>query len=211
MNLRDRHPLVDHGVADGLEGFDEGAPSWLAATVRHCSRCGARLRYGPITGEHRHRAACEACGFIAYINPRPVVTTIPVLDDGRVMLLRRALEPGYGAWAQPGGFLEADETALQGAVRETREETGLIVEPVGIVGLYSRPQAAIVVVAFEARIVGGEPRPTPEALEIRPFDPTTIPWPEIAFDTSVWALSDWIRSTYPNLAIDLPERGFHVG
>ena len=162
-------------------------------------------------GEHRDRAACVACGFIAYINPRLVVTTIPVLDDGRVMLLRRAIEPGYGAWAQPGGFLEADETAIQGAVRETMEETGLEVEPLSIVGLYSRPQAAIVVVAFEARIVGGQARVTPEALEVRPFEPDAIPWAQVAFDTSVWALSDWIRAAHPDQATGLPERGFHNG
>lgn len=209
--LRDRAPLADHGSDDELHGFNEGAPGWLAATVRFCSRCGTALAYGPIDGEHRHRAACPACGFIAYINPRLVVTTIPVLDDGRVMLLRRAIEPGYGAWAQPGGFLEADETALQGAIRETREETGLEVEALSIVGLYSRPQAAIVVVAYEARIVGGEARITPEALEVRPFDPDAIPWPEIAFDTSVWALSDWVRAAHPHLAGGLPERGFHNG
>ena len=127
--LRDRLPLPDHGATDELQGFVDGAPGWLAATVKFCSRCGTRLDVGPVDGEHRDRAACVACGFIAYINPRLVVTTIPVLDDGRVMLLRRAIEPGYGAWAQPGGFLEADETAIQGAVRETQEETGLEVEP----------------------------------------------------------------------------------
>lgn len=209
--LADRLPLIDHGAADELQGFIEGAPGWLAATVRFCSRCGTRLDFGPVDGEHRDRAACIACGFIAYINPRLVVTTIPVLEDGRVMLLRRAIEPGYGAWAQPGGFLEADETAIQGAVRETREETGLEVEPLSIVGLYSRPQAAIVVVAFEARIVGGEARVTPEALEVRAFDPSAIPWPQIAFDTSVWALSDWVRAAHPDHAAGLPERGFHNG
>jgi len=211
MSLRDRLPLIDHGSVDPLHGFVDGAPGWLSATVKFCSRCGARLDVGPIVGEHRDRAACKACGFIAYINPRLVVTTIPVTDDGRVMLIRRAIEPGYGAWAQPGGFLEADETAIQGAIRETREETGLEVEPLSIVGLYSRPQAAIVVVAFEARIIGGEAHVTPEALEVRPFDPAAIPWPEIAFDTSIWALSDWLRIAHPTLEVDLPDRGFHNG
>jgi ADP-ribose pyrophosphatase YjhB (NUDIX family) len=204
-------PLTDHGGADALLGFVDGAPGWLAATVNFCSRCGTRLAYGIVDGEHRHRAACASCGFIAYINPRLVVTTIPVTDAGDVMLLRRGIEPGYGAWAQPGGFLEADETVIAGAIRETREETGLIVEPVGIVGLYSRPQAAIVVVAFEARIVGGAPSVTPEALEVRAFAPDAIPWPDVAFDTSVWALSDWVRAVDPSLADALPERGWHNG
>ena len=101
------------------------------------------------------------------MNPRLVVTTIPVTDAGEAVLLRRGIEPGKGAWAQPGGFLEVDETVAEAAVRETLEETGLLVEPGEIVGLYSRLEAAVVVVVFEARIVGGEARITPEALEVR--------------------------------------------
>ena len=67
----------------------------------------------------------------------------------------RGIEPAYGSWAQPGGFLEVDETVNQAAIRETFEETGLVVEPGEIVGLYSRLEAAVVAVVFEARIVGG--------------------------------------------------------
>jgi ADP-ribose pyrophosphatase YjhB (NUDIX family) len=200
----DLRRLLDHGAHEELRGFIDGAPGWLAASLNFCSRCGTRLTYGPVPGDHRERAACPACGFIAYVNPRLVVTTIPITDDGDVVLLRRAIEPGYGAWAQPGGFLEADETAIQGAIRETREEVGLEVEPTRIVGLYSRPQASIVVVAFEAVIVGGSMTVTPEALEVRTYAPGAIPWAEVAFDTSVWALSDWLRSTHPGLARDLP-------
>jgi len=209
--IADRPPLPDPGSVDELVGFVDGAPGWLAATVRFCSRCGGPLDFELLDGEHRHRHACSRCGFIAYVNPRLVVTTIPITDDGRVVLLKRAIEPGYGAWAQPGGFLEADETAIQGAIRETREETGLEVEPLSIVGLYSRPQAAIVVVAFESRIVGGEAQVTPEALEVRSFAPDAIPWREIAFDTSVWAISDWLRVAHPDLADGLPPRGWHNG
>lgn len=198
--MSDPRRLHDHGAFDDPSAFHEGAPRWLSEMVRFCSRCGGALDFGPLSGEHRERHACAACGFIAYINPRLVVTTLPITDDGRIVLLRRAIEPGYGLWAQPGGFLEADETAIQGAIRETREETGLEVEPTGIVGLYSRPQGAIVVVAFTARIVGGEMRPTPEALDVRLFTPDAIPWPEVAFDTSIWALGDWVRSIDPAIA-----------
>jgi ADP-ribose pyrophosphatase YjhB (NUDIX family) len=192
-------PLDDPGARQRLEGFVGGAPGWLHATLNHCVRCGSPLVLAPVEGEHRDRHVCVACGHIAYVNPRLVVTTLPVTGAGEVVLLRRAIEPGYGAWAQPGGFLEADETAIQGAVRETLEETGLVVEPTRIVGLYSRPQAAIAVVAYEARIVGGEPRRTPEALEVAAFTPEAIPWPAIAFNTTVWALRDWVRSQRPDL------------
>lgn len=200
-----------HGLSD-IRSIDEaalppavggdagrGVPPWLAATLNHCSRCGAALRLGPLPGEDRDRLACPACGFIAYVNPRLVVTTLPVTDAGDVMLLRRGIEPGRGLWAQPGGFMEIDETVQEGAIRETLEETGLLVEPGDIVGLYTRPEAAIVVVAFVARIVGGAPQPTHEALEVRPFAPAAIPWPEIAFRTTEWALRDWVRRVRPDL------------
>jgi ADP-ribose pyrophosphatase YjhB (NUDIX family) len=118
------------------------------------------------------------------------------------MLLRRGIEPGRGRWAQPGGFMEIDETVHEGAIRETLEETGLLVEPREIVGLYTRPEAAIVVVAFVADIVGGTPTPTHEALEVRPFAPEAIPWPEIAFRTTEWALRDWVRRVRPDLVPD---------
>ena len=190
------------------EGEHAGIPDWLAATLNYCSRCGAPLRFGPIEGEERERLACEACGYIAYVNPRMVVTTLPVTDHGEVVLLRRGFEPGYGLWAQPGGFLEIDETVNEGAIRETLEEIGLVVEPGEIVGLYSRIEAAVVVLAFESRIVGGEPRTTPEALEVRAFRAEAIPWREIAFRTTTWALHDWIRMRHPELHPDearLPE------
>jgi ADP-ribose pyrophosphatase YjhB (NUDIX family) len=207
-----REPSMPHGLSDiraideaalslqsGGSGAGTGVPAWLAASLNYCSRCGGALRLGLMAHEDRERLACDACGFIAYVNPRLVVTTLPITDGGEVLLLRRGIEPGRGLWAQPGGFMEIDETVHDGAVRETLEETGLLVEPGHILGLYSRPEAAIVVVAFEARIVGGEPRQTPEALEIRPFMPAAIPWPKIAFRTTEWALRDWVRRVRPDL------------
>jgi ADP-ribose pyrophosphatase YjhB (NUDIX family) len=177
-----------------------GVPGWLSATLNFCSRCGSPLDYGPLPSEQRDRLGCTECGYIAYVNPRLVVSTLPITDAGDVVLLRRAIEPGYGAWAQPGGFLEIDETAEQGAIRETLEETGLHVAPTNIVGIYSRPQAAVVVVAWEARIVSGRPAPTTESLEVRTFEPASIPWPQLAFQTTAWALRDWVSHRRPELA-----------
>jgi len=149
--------------------------------------------------EDRERLACAACEYVAYVNPRLVVTTIPVTESGEIVLLRRGIEPGRGSWAQPGGFLEVDETVSEAAIRETFEETGLIVRPGEIVGLYSRLEAAVVVIAFEARVIGGEPRTSPEALEITSFRPEDIPWDGIAFRTSQWAIRDWLRLRRPDV------------
>lgn len=175
-------------------------PAWLAANLNYCSRCGSPLAFGPLPNEERDRLACATCGFVAYVNPRLVVSTLPVTDAGELVLLRRGIEPGYGKWAQPGGFLEIDETAHAGAIRETLEETGLLVEPADLVGIYSRPQAAVVVVAWEARVVGGEARQTLESLEVRAFAPDSIPWPRLAFQTSTWAIRDWVHLRHPHLS-----------
>ena len=176
-----------------------GVPGWLGSLVRHCSRCGGELDFGVVDGEHRERLACSQCGHIAYVNPRLVATTLPITDAGEIVLIRRGIEPAIGAWAQPGGFLEVDETVHEGAVRETVEETGLIVEPGTIVGLYSRLEAAVVVVVYEARITGGAVRQSPEATEIVAYPPESIPWAEIAFKTTYWALVDWLRLRRPDL------------
>jgi ADP-ribose pyrophosphatase YjhB (NUDIX family) len=176
-----------------------GVPAWLASTLNFCNRCGGALQFGPIEGEDRDRLACASCGLVAYVNPRLVVTTIPVNDAGEVVLLRRGIEPGKGWWAQPGGFLEVDETVTEAAIRETLEETGLIVQPGEIVGLYSRLEAAVVVIAFEAKVVSGEYRLNAEALEIQAFRPEAIPWHGIAFKTTHWALRDWVKRRRPDI------------
>src|SRR5512143_3924222 len=138
-----------------------GVPAWIAQNLNFCSSCGGALRLGSLPGEDRERLACAACGQIAYVNPRLVVTTLPITEAGDIVLIRRGIEPGLGSWAQPGGFLEVDETVNQAAIRETFEETGLLVEPGEIVGLYTRLEAIVVTIAFEARIVGGKAARTP--------------------------------------------------
>lgn len=206
--LRPGHPARPERLQRGADARSTdidsglGVPPWLAASLAHCSRCGGRLRFGSIAGEDRDRLYCEDCGHIAYVNPRLVVTTIPVTDAGEVILIRRGIEPGRGSWAQPGGFLEVDETVGEGAIRETWEETGLIVEPGELIGLYTRLEAAVVVVAYESRVTGGRATLTPEALEIATFAPEAIPWEGIAFTTSIWALHDWLVRRHPELAVD---------
>ncbi len=196
---------MDDGFDRGRDGRSSdlpsgaGVPGWIARSLNFCTSCGGPLQFGMVPGEDRERLACAVCGHIAYVNPRLVVTTLPITDAGEIVLIRRGIEPGLGSWAQPGGFLEVDETVNQAAIRETFEETGLLVEPGEIVGLYTRLEAIVVTIAFEARIVGGTAAPTPEATEVVAFAPDAIPWREIAFKTTVWALRDWIDLRHPEL------------
>lgn len=185
-----------------VRGFAQGAPDWMSPQLRHCSRCGGRLSYGPVPGEDRDRYHCSDCGCITYVNPRLVATTLPVTDEGKLVLIRRAIPPGVGTWAQPGGFLEADETIIQGAVRETFEETGLVVETTGIVGIYPQPRASVVIVVYTAAIVGGEMQATPEALDVRAYAIDDIPWDRFGFNTTLWAVRDWVRTVRPDLDVE---------
>ena len=191
-------PGPDGRSTDLVSG--RGVPDWMASNLNFCARCGAALRFGSVPGEDRQRLACVECGHVAYVNPRLVVTTLPITDDGEIVLIRRGIEPGLGSWAQPGGFLEVDETVHQAAIRETWEETGLLVEPGEIVGLYTRLEAAVVTIAFEARIVGGTAAPTLEATEVQAYAPDAIPWGSIAFKTTTWALRDWLDRRRPDLS-----------
>lgn len=204
-----------------MDGFDRGpdgrstdlasgrgVPTWIAQSLNFCSNCGSALNLGAVDGEDRDRLSCAACGHIAYVNPRLVVTTLPITDDGQLVLLRRGIEPGRGAWAQPGGFLEVDETVHEAAIRETLEETGLVVQPGEIIGLYTRLEAAVVTIAFEARVVGGSATPTREALEIATFAPEAIPWPQLAFRTTMWMLRDWLDRRRPDVTWPPIDRGF---
>ncbi len=211
--LTDEERLAVAALGRGRDGRSTdvasggGAPGWILHALNFCANCGTALVVGVPPTETRERIACPACGFIAYVNPRLVVTTIPVTDAGEAVLLRRGIEPGYGSWAQPGGFLEVDETVSEGAIRETLEETGLLVQPGDLLGIYSRLEAAVVTLVFEARIVGGEVCETPEALEIRAFAAHSIPWEDVAFKTSYFALRDWVEKRHPGVPLPSAFRG----
>jgi ADP-ribose pyrophosphatase YjhB (NUDIX family) len=172
-------------------------PLTLGEEPRFCPACGKPVEARRLEADHWPRLVCPE-GHVTWRNPRMVVGTLPVAD-GRVYLVRRAIEPALGLWGNPSGFLELGESAQEGARRETEEETELRVEVGRLIGVYSRPSAGIVTIAFEATVVGGRPEPAAETSEVRAFGPDEIPWDEIAFTTAESALRDWVAS--------LPGRG----
>ena len=88
---------------------------------RFCMHCGQRLTTAIPEGDRKRRLVCFDCGFVHYINPRPVAGVIPVREDGHLLLVRRAIEPRIGSWVFPGGFMDVGETAEEAGARETRE------------------------------------------------------------------------------------------
>jgi ADP-ribose pyrophosphatase YjhB (NUDIX family) len=167
------------------------------AGPRYCFMCGHALYEGLLSTEERARLYCPACGYVHYINPKVVCGTLPQ-QDGMVWLLRRGIEPRRGYWTYPAGFQEIDESAEEGALRETIEELGCPVFIQRLLGLYSRPHAPVNVV-YLAEIVPalGTPRLTLEAIEVRAFLPRDIPWSELAFQSTRDVLEDWVGLVKP--------------
>lgn len=180
-----------------LRDASDAMPLTLGEEPQFCPACGQPLTERLLEADHRPRLVCPD-GHVTWRNPRVVVGTLPV-EDGRVYLGRRAIEPQLGKWGNPSGFLELGEAAQEGARRETEEETELRVEVGRLIGVYSRPHAGIITIAYEAVVVGGRPEPAAETSEVRAFGPDEIPWDEIAFSTAESALRDWVAS--------LPGRG----
>jgi ADP-ribose pyrophosphatase YjhB (NUDIX family) len=161
---------------------------------RFCVLCGDRLGEALLPTEDRPRLVCRGCGHIHYVNPKIVCGTLPV-EDGRVWLLRRAIEPRLGFWTHPAGFQEWDETTEEAALRETREELGCDVDLVRLLGVYSRAGAPVVNVVYLAhpRTRGGVPCTTKEALEVCAFLPLEIPRDALAFPSTALAVRDWLE------------------
>ena len=157
-----------------------------------CSECGAKLRETLLPTEDRPRLVCEACGHITYINPKIVSGTLP-MQDGKVWLLRRGIEPRYGYWTYPAGYQEIDETTDEAAKRETWEELRLRVEVTKLFGVYSRAGNHVVNVVYMARLLdpGSTPTLTSEATEVGLFGPDEIPWEELAFRTIARTLRNY--------------------
>jgi ADP-ribose pyrophosphatase YjhB (NUDIX family) len=150
----------------------------------YCPRCGAAAQV------HFPRSlSCASCGYRQFFNPKPVAAVIPVLDDGRVLLLRRGIEPSRGKWTFPGGFVDLGESVEEAARRECHEELVIDVSLEGLVGVYSRPDDRIVLVVYRGTPLG-EPRTTAEALEVGAFAVDEIPWDGLAFWSTTLALQD---------------------
>lgn len=148
--------------------------------VNYCSHCGAEVGVRVPEGDNRPRHVCGACGTIHYQNPKVVVGCIPEWGD-RILLCRRAIEPRYGFWTLPAGFMERGETTQDGAARETYEEALARVEVLSLYTLFNLPHIDQVYLLFRSRLLDLGFGPGEESLEVRLFAEAEIPWGEIAF------------------------------
>ena len=162
--------------------------------IRFCARCGGPLEPRLLKATEPERLVCTRCGFVHYIDPKVAVGTIITDDDGRIVLVRRAIEPGYGKWVFPGGFIDRGETVEAAAVREALEDCGLRIRLDRLLNIYSYPGNAVIIIAFAATMVGGSLGCDDEGLEAQLFEPHRIPWADLAFRSTREALEEYLRS-----------------
>jgi len=150
--------------------------------IKHCRVCGAVVAYRMPADDNRERALCSACGEIHYENPINVVGTVPVWDE-QVLLCRRNIEPRFGLWTLPAGFLELGESTAEGALRETVEEAGARIEMQGLFTVFNVVRAGQLHLFYRARMLDATLDPGPETIEARLFREDEVPWDELAFRT----------------------------
>lgn len=160
--------------------------------LKFCSNCAASVAHRIPPGDGKLRYVCDNCGEIHYQNPKLVVGCLPEWE-GRVLLCRRAIEPRYGYWTLPAGFMENDETTGEGAMRETLEEAGARVELGAAFSLLSVPHVNQVHLFYLARLRDLNFAPGEESLEVALFEEAAIPWKEIAFRTVGITLKRWFE------------------
>ena len=139
----------------------------------------------------RVRPLCTGCGTVFFLDPKVVAGVITEVD-GKVVMIRRNLEPGLGKWTIPAGFVDRGEVVAEAAVREVKEETGLDVETTRLVGVYSMAGDPNILVVYAGVVVSGDLWPGPEAQDVGFF-----PWealPPLAFERDADIIRQWRES-----------------
>jgi ADP-ribose pyrophosphatase YjhB (NUDIX family) len=165
-----------------------------------CPKCGGPLESKIIKVSEPTRLVCSKCQFVFFLDPKVAACTIIHLENG-IVLLQRGIEPGYGKWVFPGGYVDRGETVPDAAVREAWEEVNLRVRLLSLLGLYSYRQSPVVVVVYLAESMGGNLKAADEALDVKLFPQTEIPWEELAFPSTHEALRDYVNKLQVERAV----------
>ena len=158
-----------------------------------CPMCGADLELRSLKPSEPDRLVCVQCGFIFYQDPKVAVATIILAGNDHIVLVRRAIQPGYGKWVCPGGFVDRGEEVVAAAVREAREEAGVEIRIDRLLNVYSYPGVAPVIIVYVATMTGGTLTCDDECLEVRLFAAAEIPWDELAFSSTKEALTEFLQ------------------
>ncbi len=161
-------------------------------TYRFCPVCSGTLERRLIKAGEPERLVCPDCDFVFYFDPKVAVGAIIDAGDSRLVLIQRSIEPGYGKWVFPGGYVDRGEVVEEAAVREAREECGLDIRVDGLVGVYSYAGRTPIIIVYAASILGGTLTAADECLDARLFVPSTIPWRDLAFPSTHEALEDYL-------------------
>lgn len=159
----------------------------LGRPIHYCTACGGRVVAKQPEMDTHLRYVCSECALVHYENPKIVVGCVPVHED-RILMCRRAIEPRYGFWTLPAGFMELGESLAVGAARETREEACAEVSITGLLAIVNVLSAGQVHVYYRAKL--HEPRfaAGEESLDVRLVAPDEIPWEQLAFTSNRIAL-----------------------
>jgi ADP-ribose pyrophosphatase YjhB (NUDIX family) len=160
--------------------------------MKFCSQCGAPVAFRVPAGDHLPRHICEACGTVHYQNPKLVVGCVPEYADGRLLICNRAIEPRRGYWTIPAGFMENGETLQAAAARESQEEALADVEIGSLLAIVHVIHAHQVHVFFRAKLRSLEFGVGPESLEVKLVTAAEIPWSDIAFPSTEFALQRYL-------------------
>ena len=165
---------------------------------RFCPSCAGTLEMRLLKRGDPERHVCTRCGQVVYQDPKVAVGTI-ISMHSRIVLVRRAIEPGYGKWVFPGGYVDRGEEVTAAAIREAKEEAGLDVRLDRLINIYSYAGRPLVVVVYAATAVGGELCTDEECLEARLFTADEIPWSELAFASTAEGLREYLVGAGRNL------------
>jgi 8-oxo-dGTP diphosphatase len=157
--------------------------------------CGGTLEPRVLKASEPARLVCDGCGFVFYLDPKVAVGTVIRDDRNHIVLVRRAIEPGYGRWVFPGGYVDRGEQVTTAAIREAKEEAGLEIRLDELINVYSYPGRAPVIIVYAATMIGGCLGCDDEGLEVRFFAPEDIPWDELAFQSTHDALRELFGGT----------------
>ncbi|KAI3850394.1 hypothetical protein MKW92_029894 [Papaver armeniacum] len=157
-----------------------------------CQWCGAATKQAIPDGDDKIRSICTACDKVAYQNPKMVVGCL-VEHDNMILLCKRKIQPGYGLWCLPSGYMEMGESAADGAARETLEEACAEVKILSPFAHLDIPYIGNSYMFFRAKMTSSEISPGPESLDCRFFPPSDIPFDSLAFSSMFVALKLYVE------------------